>query len=1050
MGTVWLAFILTWLGVAAAETPEVQSLLDESEVHFRAGRLPEALALSERALELEETAATLEMTIRYQYELGNLDASAELTQRIADLHGRDPAATLDRAEALVTLVIIQLNRQDHEGAMPPAKLAYSLVCEDETASDPRRAQVASELGPLLADLGEQQQGKRCLELSLAIREAALDPGAVEIATSLGRLAELIGDREPEAARDLYQRALEIAVALDRDSEVVAGLSAGLGVALQDLDEHRGAEKAYRRGLDIFIARENLPEIASTLNSLALLARLRGRRAEAERLFERSLQGFTAVQGPDGWDVALLHNNLGSLLVEKGELLRGRRHLERGLAVLEAYVVNEPELVAANLGDLASLLLELGDVDGAARHQLRAVEIWTKSRGEAHPETVKAKSSLAVTRMGQARLDEAEILLNEALEDSGEELLAGILNDLGDLKMRRQDYAGAKVLFERAVNLDTARWGDGHPEVLASQVNLANALGKLGESEAGLLEQILVRAESFYGADDPGIIGYLTALTDAHAEAGDVEAVRASSERALAIASRTLNELIPELGEREALLFAAERRNILDTYLTWHERPEDTVAAYGALIRWKGGVARALTNRRQALHAGGLPRAARVAMELVAVRRKLAEQTFAPLDPALAEVRSADLARLVERRDSLGRKLAALSRGFRAQEIASEGAVDSLCAAMAKGSTLVDYIRIRGKEARYLAFVLRQETCEVLRYDLGSASDIDRGVSAHREAIGSPQTVPSRVDESGRRLAELVWTPLGVVDEAVIVVGDAAIAGVSFAALPLEEGYLVEAFEVSYLESAAELIHARSTKSDEGALFVGALDYGEPRDVGGPCLDADFAELPGTYAEVAALTEVWDKRSRERHRIIDGDLASEADVRQAMRGQGVVHFATHGLFATDRCQSALVADGIGYNSMALSGIVLSGANDKLGGLDREDGILTAEEVAGLRLSGTSLVVLSASETGLGEAVSGEGVLGLRRAFVASGAHSLVLGLWAAPDGATTELMQDFYKYLLKGKKGPAAALRKAQLARLKANRKAHGEGRPRDWGAYVAS
>jgi CHAT domain-containing protein len=127
------------------------------------------------------------------------------------------------------------------------------------------------------------------------------------------------------------------------------------------------------------------------------------------------------------------------------------------------------------------------------------------------------------------------------------------------------------------------------------------------------------------------------------------------------------------------------------------------------------------------------------------------------------------------------------------------------------------------------------------------------------------------------------------------------------------------------------------------------------------------------------------------------------------------------------------------------LALAGAQTFLDGgqppPEAEDGLLTAEDVSGLDLLATELVVLSACETGLGEVRTGEGVFGLQRAFILAGAKTLVMSLWSVPDEPTRELMEDFYQRVLSGRPR-AAALREAQLA-LRAK-----YPDPYYWGAFV--
>ena len=118
-------------------------------------------------------------------------------------------------------------------------------------------------------------------------------------------------------------------------------------------------------------------------------------------------------------------------------------------------------------------------------------------------------------------------------------------------------------------------------------------------------------------------------------------------------------------------------------------------------------------------------------------------------------------------------------------------------------------------------------------------------------------------------------------------------------------------------------------------------------------------------------------------------------------------------------------GVLKNPMHRSGLALAGAQATLEAWRRgetapsDDGIVTAAEAGILKLEGTELVVLSACETGAGEAKSGEGVLGLRRGFIQAGAKNLLMTLWCVADEATAQLMAEFYERFHATKNAPQA-------------------------------
>jgi CHAT domain-containing protein len=159
---------------------------------------------------------------------------------------------------------------------------------------------------------------------------------------------------------------------------------------------------------------------------------------------------------------------------------------------------------------------------------------------------------------------------------------------------------------------------------------------------------------------------------------------------------------------------------------------------------------------------------------------------------------------------------------------------------------------------------------------------------------------------------------------------------------------------------------------------------------------------------------------------------------------VAHLATHGYFAApDSAARRHLYDpdaflvhpwgqrgGVAVQHPLLQvGLVLAGAN-RPPAEGEPGGILTGEVIAGLPLDDLELAVLSACESGLGEANVGEGVYGLQRAFHVAGCKNVVASLWRVDDEATAALMAVFYHQLWAEKRPPLEALRRAQLALLR--------------------
>ncbi|MGA7937776.1 MAG: CHAT domain-containing protein, partial [Kovacikia sp.] len=406
--------------------------------------------------------------------------------------------------------------------------------------------------------------------------------------------------------------------------------------------------------------------------------------------------------------------------------------------------------------------------------------------------------------------------------------------------------------------------------------------------------------------------------------------------------------------------------------------------------------------------------------------------------------------------------------------------------------------------RYAAYILSpQGTLQAV--DLGDAATIDLQAEALRQALRSRD---SRVKAIARQLDAKLMQPIRAKlgkTRNLLISPDSQLNLIPFAALVDEQNrYLVETTDINYLTSGRDLLRLQTPiASRQPPILMANPDYADPGDPASAQLvqkagaiasnnpsplvastkpvaargnnqrSTDLASLrvealPGTAAEAKAIAPKLKDALRSSSPfgviVLTGSQATENALKQ-VHAPPILHIATHGFFLADAAptnpasRSPMLApllneansfggirpptSGNTENALLRSGLALAGFNVRQSG--SEDGVLTAQEAAGLDLRGTQLVVLSACETGIGNIANGEGVYGLRRAFVLAGAASQLTSLWQVSDDGTKDLMVQYYDRLL-AHQGRSDALRQTQLDFLRSTKYNH----PYYWAAFVPS
>lgn len=235
------------------------------------------------------------------------------------------------------------------------------------------------------------------------------------------------------------------------------------------------------------------------------------------------------------------------------------------------------------------------------------------------------------------------------------------------------------------------------------------------------------------------------------------------------------------------------------------------------------------------------------------------------------------------------------------------------------------------------------------------------------------------------------------NEVITIVPHGSLFSVPFAALVAANGkYMIEQHTLAYLPAIGVLRATQSVENQTKGEKNSLLAFGNPITE----LNKFLGKLPYAEKEVKKVSSLFDPGSVA---VEVGGAATKTKFRELAPKYSYIHLATHGLVNQDQPMDSAV-------------VLAPEAGD--------DGLLTVKDILQLPPLKAKMIALSACQTGQGK-ITGDGVIGLSRAFVIAGTPSVLVSLWSVDDVMTEFQMESLYFELLKGA-NKAQSLRKAQI------------------------
>ncbi|GAB4132447.1 MAG: CHAT domain-containing protein [Raineya sp.] len=839
-----------------------------------------------------------------------------------------------------------------------------------------------------------------------------------------------------------------------------------GELMMSMNKYKTAETSFLKAEKDFNSSERTKNIyyAKLLTDLGLLYSALGNFEKAKQYLEQCLELRKEIIGEASTDYAVSLNNKAIVQNQMGAFTDAQQTINRAIQIAENSNT-EKSLLAIMYNNKAFFQQNIGQNKKALELYDLALKMIDDEKGQKSNtfQRIAINKALALQELGKR--EEAVAICEKAIKIKKNRFgtnspdYAHILNLTASLYMQLSEYKKVENYLQEALNIYNKKFGENHPSTAKVRSNLGMFYlhqNNLPKAEEHLSKALEARKQSL-GENHPDYNAAQENMAILYWQQGKIKEAHDLFRKVLDKNNEFVVKYFPAMSEAEKEQYWAKIR---PTYMRFYnfavqngeKFPELLSEMYNAHISTKGMLLNANNKIKQRILASKDQTLITEYNQWIELKEQLAH--LYSLSKEELKEQEIDLQKIEQEANDLERKLSQKSEFFKQKVDDKLHSIKEIDHSLAANEAALEIVVFQAFDKRflneniYVALVAGKH-----QHNHPKIAILGKGSEFEEDELKFYQNM-TRSRKENKVSWEIYWQkiePLLQGKKRVFVSLDGIYNQISLNTLRNPNGkYVVDDWNLTFVTNTRfvpdikEREKKAQNKANKKALMVGFPNYGNKGTI---------SPLPGTKKEIETISPILKTMGYKIETYL-ADNATESNVKKAdIADPDILHIATHGYFINEVEQETGLVFGIEpskarSNPMLRSGLVFAGAEETIEGVKnskdiqaKDNGLLTAYEVANMNLDNSELAILSACETGLGDVKAGEGVYGLQRAFQIAGVNATVMSLWKVSDDATQELMVLFYNNLKTIKNKPEA-FRKAQI-KLKEKYK-----EPYYWGAFI--